>query len=133
MDLVDLEDVELRIRHDVSTVLPRFAILFEHAASFDHNRRPHDGHIACHVLSSSFVVSLGEGAEAFCAELADRVRDLVVDELRRPWPAEDEDVTTEVDTGSGRAVWVFKTSLRRVPVGELAESDRRSSNAGRSR
>jgi hypothetical protein len=120
MDLAGLEEVDLRIRHDVRTVLPKFAILFEFAASFDRNHAPNDGYLACHVLSSSFLISTSAGDEELCAELADRIRDLVIDELRIPWPAAEEDVSTGVNVVTGRAEWVFKTSGRRVPIGELA-------------
>ena len=116
--------VQRRLQDDISQHLETFRISFEHdenwiGAESDSPRT--DDKIICHLDGWSFPVQTSEGAELALVQVAERLQDLVMRELSRPWPYQEPVTLLPALSGSGTAVWTDDQGTVVIPIGSLSE------------
>ena len=117
-------EVERRLRDDVSQYLETFRISFEHDENWmgaeSHPPRT-DDKMVCHLNGWSFPVQTNEGAELVLVQVAEKMQDLVMRELSRPWPHKEPVTLLPMLSGTGPAVWADDQGAVVIPIGSLTE------------
>jgi hypothetical protein len=117
----DLWAIERRIYDDVRSVFPDFALTFQSFESWNGYQPGPRNYFVCHLRGWSFVVPADQGVEQACAMIADKVQDMIVEDVvGGMWPPGEPMLQATFDPASGEAGW--QSDVRSVRIGELGDS-----------